>query len=405
MAGLGWIDFSNEHRDRVFSVVDLLKADSTVDELGIGTVRDAIADWLFPGVSTIQTRPKYFILIPQLLRSYLQESTKKQKLKKLVHYLSDEEDNLMNALANKYRGKKGKGVIGINVSRKNGELKRKPSSIYWNGLKVHGIIESPFSLSEYLQKNDLSEIESEGHQEELDDSSILWVDNFGIKIPKLPEINLEEVKMDLTEKEAKYLKDQFLTTDGTTKHEGNLLSQILKSEDRINIILKAENFQVLASELLKDKSLNGETKKILRIALDFDFLMHGAHIRYNIQLHQRAGVKDFRGNWEYWLKELNDKRNELNEFDFDYIFKNIATRTKARSQIFMKTWKDEVLKESIGIEKLDQLVRNQEIRIKGSRAKLTSSSGEYTKWIGIEGLQYRFNQAKNIIKDINTANA
>jgi len=70
-AGLGWIDFSEGHRDRVFSVVDLLSADGSVDELGVGVVRDAIADWLFPGVSTIQTCPKYFIIISQIFISYL----------------------------------------------------------------------------------------------------------------------------------------------------------------------------------------------------------------------------------------------------------------------------------------------------------------------------------------------
>lgn len=68
---IGWIDFSREHRDRVFSVIDMLGESGTVDELGVGVVRDALADWLFPGVSTIQTRPKYFLLIPGLIQDYV----------------------------------------------------------------------------------------------------------------------------------------------------------------------------------------------------------------------------------------------------------------------------------------------------------------------------------------------
>lgn len=35
---------------------------TTRDELGIGTVRDAFADALFPGTSTIQTRAHYFLI-------------------------------------------------------------------------------------------------------------------------------------------------------------------------------------------------------------------------------------------------------------------------------------------------------------------------------------------------------
>ena len=36
----------------------------TRDELGIGSVRDAFADTLFPGTSTITTRARYFLLVP-----------------------------------------------------------------------------------------------------------------------------------------------------------------------------------------------------------------------------------------------------------------------------------------------------------------------------------------------------
>jgi hypothetical protein len=62
MASVGWIDFSSEHRDKVRTVIDLLKTQGVVDELGIGIIRDSFADRLFPGVSTIQTRAKYFPL-------------------------------------------------------------------------------------------------------------------------------------------------------------------------------------------------------------------------------------------------------------------------------------------------------------------------------------------------------
>jgi len=38
------------------------------DELGIGSIRDAIADILFPGTSTIQTRLRYMLLLPWMYR-------------------------------------------------------------------------------------------------------------------------------------------------------------------------------------------------------------------------------------------------------------------------------------------------------------------------------------------------
>ena len=63
---LGWIDFSKEDRDKVHDVMNLLQEQGAVDELGIGLVRDAFANYFFPGTSTVQTRAKYFLIVPYL---------------------------------------------------------------------------------------------------------------------------------------------------------------------------------------------------------------------------------------------------------------------------------------------------------------------------------------------------
>ena len=61
---LGWIDFSKTERNKVLSVLDLLSEAGTLDELGIAPVRDGFANLFFPGTSTIQTRAKYFMIVP-----------------------------------------------------------------------------------------------------------------------------------------------------------------------------------------------------------------------------------------------------------------------------------------------------------------------------------------------------
>lgn len=61
---LGWIDFSKEDRQKAFDVINLLSEQGAVDELGIGVIRDAFANYFFPGTSTIQTRAKYFLIVP-----------------------------------------------------------------------------------------------------------------------------------------------------------------------------------------------------------------------------------------------------------------------------------------------------------------------------------------------------
>ena len=65
---LGWIDFSKEDRKKALDVINLLSEQGAVDELGIGIIRDAFANYFFPGTSTIQTRAKYFLIVPYVLR-------------------------------------------------------------------------------------------------------------------------------------------------------------------------------------------------------------------------------------------------------------------------------------------------------------------------------------------------
>lgn len=65
---IGWVDFSKADREKVFDVMNLLQEQGAVDEIGIGLVRDAFANYFFPGTSTVQTRGKYFLIVPYILQ-------------------------------------------------------------------------------------------------------------------------------------------------------------------------------------------------------------------------------------------------------------------------------------------------------------------------------------------------
>src|SRR5690606_6538776 len=64
MSAFVWLDYSERERRKMLDVVDLFREHDTRDELGLGSVRDAFADLLFPGTSTIMTRARYFLLVP-----------------------------------------------------------------------------------------------------------------------------------------------------------------------------------------------------------------------------------------------------------------------------------------------------------------------------------------------------
>jgi len=65
-----WVDFSDEDREKMVQIIRQLRQPDTIDELGIGSVRDSIANILFPGTTTIQTRAKYMLFVPWILKKW-----------------------------------------------------------------------------------------------------------------------------------------------------------------------------------------------------------------------------------------------------------------------------------------------------------------------------------------------
>lgn len=56
---IAWLDFSEEDQQRAREILALFSQPESVDELGIGTVRDALSDAMFRGTSVLQTRARY----------------------------------------------------------------------------------------------------------------------------------------------------------------------------------------------------------------------------------------------------------------------------------------------------------------------------------------------------------
>ena len=53
---LGWVDYSRQERETIKELLKVLGESSSLDELGVGIVRDSISDLLYPGTSVLHTR-------------------------------------------------------------------------------------------------------------------------------------------------------------------------------------------------------------------------------------------------------------------------------------------------------------------------------------------------------------
>ena len=144
---LGWIDFSKSERSKVLSVLDLLSEGGTLDELGIAPVRDGFANLFFPGTSTIQTRAKYFMIVPYALKDL--EYSSETNPNRMLRTFDEVERKCGEILVS---GEDREGIIGNRYLSQNQWVKRTPADIYWAGLRNYGIFTGgniSLSIQEY----------------------------------------------------------------------------------------------------------------------------------------------------------------------------------------------------------------------------------------------------------------
>ena len=145
---LGWIDFSRSERNKVLGVLDLLSQNGTLDELGIAPVRDGFADIFFPGTSTIQTRAKYFFIVPYALRDL--ERRSEDDPNRILRLFDSMEQDCAQAFLRADRNESG--IIGKVALQQGHWVKRTPADIYWAGLRQYGIFTGGRrSLTEYVR--------------------------------------------------------------------------------------------------------------------------------------------------------------------------------------------------------------------------------------------------------------
>ncbi|TDQ15180.1 hypothetical protein DFQ04_3066 [Algoriphagus boseongensis] len=396
----GWIDFSKEQRNKVGAVLDLLKFEGMVDELGLGTVRDILADRMFPGISTIQTKAKYFFYIPYILWDYQLLPPGQKKKISPSKFLDDTEHEIMWELAPKYQD--GDGVIGIS-KKKTERIARRPSAIYWNGLYTFGLIDTRGLGAESFLKNcakrtlsDLLSSSSNGDDVTKDDAEVDFENIFRIKIPYKKDWR-NNLTIELDEGEAQILKDHIKSRANKT------LLSLLVEEDKIwNVFSAADNFSEFATACESLKMPSPIFKEI-QLAHDFSELMYGSHLFYNVMIQEKKFGNGFYLNeWESWKNRILDNLMLGNAFNPDEIF-SLGKVNRDETVLFIKEfWK--MANQGFEDEKsLKRIITNQEFGVKGGKARIFPEKLHDVKekeWIGLRHFEYRFRQAKVIINDI-----
>jgi hypothetical protein len=410
-SAIGWIDFSSEHRERVRTVIDLLASPGVVDELGIGTIRDSFSDTLFPGLSTIQTRAKYFLTLPRIFRDYRQLTPGERRRTPLADYLTQQENRCMACLNRNHQNDPRVGIIGASFAGRRGEVQRKPSSVYWNGLRTFGLVRTALSLQEFVRTfadpdaalHDLIQATDEAKG---DDPDAVESTGPALNTPPYPVGWHEALTLRLTFEEATFLARQI-----ETRVPDSLLGQLLVDDATRTAFVELPQEYGFAdfceSSPLLDK-LSDELRRTVLAARDFWQLLKGAHVRYNVLLQRRHGTEErraeFDGLWQTWCDAMSGFPWE--RWDIQTLW-DLASRHRRQvrefTKHFVRKWIDGVRADPSDVTALDGLVVQQESLNKRGRARLKPNADErVVGWVGIDALDYRYPQARTIIGDIHT---
>ncbi len=414
-SALGWVDFSSEHRDRVRTVIDLLATPGVVDELGIGIIRDAFSDFLFPGVSTIQTRPKYFLIVPRILKDYEALSDKQRKRVSLREYLAAEEMACRVKLGGRYDYEEGLGIIGVSFrDRTDRNIQRPPSSVYWNGLRTFGIVRSKVSLPEFCRQRSghrpslrmLLEETREAHGDDVDADDV-DLSPINTQLPHCDEWK-SELAITLTKEEAHFLRQQICASCPESLL-GQVLLDAAATEEFTMLSERAEFAQLMHLPTLRRSSV-ARLRRVVYLADAFWQILRGAHVRYNLLLQRRFGAPEQESklddSWRDWLAQM--RSFDWNAWDTEEVWQLVAehgSRIGPWTGRFVNEWIDAASRGESDMTVYDELVTHQEAANKRSRARLRPGNRDESvgEWIGIQSLTYRLPQAWRLVTDIHKA--
>lgn len=408
MAQIGWIDFSKRDRKKAQQLLSLIRPEGQLDELGIGYIRDGLANLLFPGISTIQTRAKYFFIIPNIFREFENLNAADRRKTTARSYLKEREHQVKNKLSKLKNYEEGHGVIGITL-RERQYIKRNPSEIYWAGLQSYGFMNAGgISLEQYIRNLAAHQpLERVKAKEEEDDTHATFESADVIQAPV--DFNwFEDLKLDLTDEERDFFSTQILKSE--KEKSLSVMPVLIRNSDLLNAFISTGNFQefVLAS---LDIDYKKQVKELLTLAHDFAWLMEGVHLLYNHILQQHFFKDNYKGvfedEWISWKEDLKDTMINYNEFEVATLHHYIR-RSRPNSELFVNSWwkmvKNMATAHKPSSEML-QLVKQREQMSKGKKSRLSKPPSanvdiELNKRIGLALLQYRYYNAKTIIKDI-----
>lgn len=383
---IAWLDASTEDQRRMREIVKLFSDTESRDELGIGQIRDALSDILFPGTSTLFTRARYMLFVPWIFTHTARRGHDGDKLLKRV---DSAERKLIEALR---RDGATAGLIGVSAGA---AVRTLPSALYLVALRKYEILApGVYSLSDAA--------EAHAAARDNDDSLGPWSPTLPPPPEGFPETT--GTGFDLTFSEASWLRDRILSGA-----PGSAMSHFAEHRPDSESAAPWEDPTIATAP----PHLAAE----LDHARLFSDTMHGAALLYNLLLaeaHAEAGyessfdrVADYRRRLDAWDIRRDQLRSDIAHWgrdDFWALIHSKNPRIRA-GRTFVETWVEALATSAHATAEdpaLRSIIRRREHAHKGAQSRLRNSR-LLESWKGAAGagqLVFRWPQVRAILLDI-----
>lgn len=397
-----------------------MEEDGVQDELGVGTIRDAMSNKLFPGFSTLHTRAKYFFITPYILLDRERKQRKSESGKDYFNRVEIETNNTIIKFYESCKERKEESYFG--KFKKDGVLKRQPSEIYWNGITTLRLVNYVGTLDQLLrdkhstieellscnQGDDTVKEQGENNKPRVVDagSADRWIEN------------ITEKGLTLTSVEAQILRDRLI------KHTPNSLPTELLTNDEVWEVYKAAAYKDKGNEQITNALINfvekayklvenEELRTNLITAHDLSLFLYGPHIAYNLRLAEQVKaaesvIQELRDMGIVWFETLEQRMIDYKRFDISNCMQDV--NVKPTTRLFLKEvqqlvtqqekWQDIEPELCDRVEKQEERNKKTKSRFFKLKNNRVVDENEKGAWVGLGLINYRYTAALAVMKDI-----
>ena len=362
--------------------------------MGLGSLRDALSEALFPGTSTIQTRLRYVLFVPWI---YRQLEARRTAASHVPTQLRKAELDLIGPLL---ENGTSQGVIG---ERARESLARQPSSVYWTALVRWGLFLHEQHQGWY-HTHFTGLLHGRGAEETADDPGVIRSrqPNWHPRLPRPPQAFPYEVSFDLAQEEAAFLQGRL-----EDRCAGTLLAWLAR-----------EGSDAPSDGCFWDDSAAtrapADLRHTIELARRFSLHVEGMPLLYNLLLAKRrhsehGGDEEAIEQYRREIDEWAAKEAVENFYDPGQLWTFAASRQVRVPRLqrpFVETWSTRLpqigpaaIADDPGLR---TLIERRERQLKGPRARLHNPARllDWSGRVGVGRMNFRWHRVHQMLLDL-----